>query len=157
MKNTLIKHQDYSEIEIQRQGKTLYCLIDNEDIDKIINHSWWATSKNYVYCKTKCKNIAIHRFLMNPPQNMQIDHINHNPLDNRKTNLRICTQIQNLKNRVFKNDKRIQIEKYESKKNKGITWYLSIFYNRQRHYIGKYKSYDEAFKFGSECLKNIEF
>jgi hypothetical protein len=40
----------------------------------------------------------MHRFIMDPPRSMVIDHINHNGLDNRKANLRVVTQQQNLWN-----------------------------------------------------------
>ena len=154
MKNTLFIYPDYAEIEIKNKDNVFYCKVDKEDIERIENHSWCIV-QGYAYCTIKNKNISMHRLLLNPPKNMQVDHINHNKLDNRKFNLKICTQLENLKNRRFCGDKRIQIKKYESKKDKGITWYLTIVYNRQRHYIGKYKSYDEAFIFGSQCLKNM--
>jgi len=41
----------------------------------------------------------IHRIIMNCPPDKQIDHINHNPLDNRRENLRICTRRENALNR----------------------------------------------------------
>jgi len=41
----------------------------------------------------------LHRVIMNCPHDKQIDHINHNPLDNRKENLRICTRRENALNR----------------------------------------------------------
>ncbi|MBB1274551.1 HNH endonuclease [Psychromonas sp. SR45-3] len=37
----------------------------------------------------------IHRLILMPPTNLQIDHINHNPLDNRIKNLRECSAKQN--------------------------------------------------------------
>ena len=43
-------------------------------------------------------NIKLHRYIMNCPEDMVVDHINHNTLDNRKENLRICTKKQNERN-----------------------------------------------------------
>ena len=40
---------------------------------------------------------------MNPPDGIDIDHINHDKCDNRKENLRFATRSQNLVNRRYKN------------------------------------------------------
>lgn len=40
----------------------------------------------------------LHRFLMKPPKDMVVDHINRNPLDNRRINLRVCTMEENNRN-----------------------------------------------------------
>ena len=45
------------------------------------------------------KTIYLHRVIMNPPDGMVVDHINGDGLDNRRQNLRICTQRDNVKNR----------------------------------------------------------
>ena len=44
---------------------------------------------------------------MNPPKNLEVDHINNDKLDNRVSNLRVITHRQNLLNRLhlFRNNK----------------------------------------------------
>jgi len=73
-------------------------LIDKEDLSKV-NHIYWLIN-NWGYCVGwhKTKSVSIHRLIMNCPENLVVDHINHNPLDNRKSNLRICTQLENMQN-----------------------------------------------------------
>lgn len=112
--------------------------IDNEDYSKIKDISWYEASNGYVCHKdTHKKVILLHRYIMNPPKNMVIDHINHNKKDNRKGNLRICTKQENAQNRL--------------KKPKGITKTYSnknIYYIVQLKgkYIGCFKDYEEALK-----------
>ena len=48
--------------------------------------------------RTKQGLIEMHRFIMNFPKGKYVDHINHNTLDNRKCNLRICNNGDNLRN-----------------------------------------------------------
>jgi hypothetical protein len=52
------------------------------------------------------KRIPMHRFLLNAPDDMEVDHINGNGLDNRRCNLRLATRSENLANRrLFRNNK----------------------------------------------------
>ena len=41
----------------------------------------------------------MHRRILNAPDGVQVDHINHNTLDNRRSNLRLCSLAQNQMNR----------------------------------------------------------
>lgn len=56
------------------------------------------------YAKTKVKgeSFIMHRLIMNAKKGDYIDHINHDGLDNRENNLRICTNRQNAPNSRIK-------------------------------------------------------
>lgn len=76
-------------------------LFDPEDFDLIRPHKWRLTQDGYLLTSDPANRqtgIYMHRLIMNAPQEMQIDHIDGNKLDNRKSNLRICTKRQNLCN-----------------------------------------------------------
>lgn len=79
-----------------------YTIIDVEDINKI---SKYKISKcgNYAYANINNKRVALHRIITNTIDELDkihnpIDHINGNCLDNRKSNLRICTMSDNMYN-----------------------------------------------------------
>lgn len=75
---------------------------DSDDYNFVKNHIWRVNKQNYVYTTIDGKNVFLHRFVMGLTKdisNSVIDHIHHNPLDNRKTQLRICTLQQNQYNR----------------------------------------------------------
>jgi len=74
--------------------------IDSEDVDRCKEHTWYL-SDGYITSRTAGK---LHRFLMNCPKKLKIDHKNLNTLDNRKFNLRICTTVQNNYNRPIRKD-----------------------------------------------------
>jgi hypothetical protein len=50
----------------------------------------------------KKKRTLIHRIITNAPDGMEVDHINHNTSDNRRSNLRICTKSQNVVNKLHR-------------------------------------------------------
>lgn len=104
------------------QGK--YALIDNEDFEKLNQFKWRACYQHGSWYAVreirKAKGIwttqKMHMFIMNTPKGMEIDHENHNGLDNQKTNLRICTHVQNLMNQRPQHRK-------TSSKHKGVYWH----------------------------------
>ena len=68
-------------------------LIDKEDLKKIIPNRIWLNSRNYPMIG---KGELLSRLLMDCPSEKVVDHINHNTLDNRRCNLRVVTQKQNM-------------------------------------------------------------
>ena len=87
-----------------------WALVDDEDYDRLNEHKWcavWMTSDSKFRGKRsspressgKRKSIYMHREITNAPKGMHVDHINGNPLDNRKENLRVCTNQEKQMNR----------------------------------------------------------
>lgn len=77
-------------------------LFDKEDYEKIRKLHWYKDKDGYLRGSIRGKLIFLHKFIMDCPEGMIVDHINRNPQDNRKQNLRICTPQQNVWNRKFK-------------------------------------------------------
>lgn len=77
-------------------------IFDKEDFEKVNKHCWNVDKDDYVFSSIKGGKILLHRLLINCPDGMVVDHINRNPLDNRKENLRICTLKENVWNRKFR-------------------------------------------------------
>ena len=98
--------------------------------------------------------IKMHREILRVPDEMFVDHINHNGLDNRKANLRSATRAQNTRNR-----RKDQKSNFHSK-YKGLTWYrrkkrwaVRIIVDGKSKFIGYFdneiddaKAYDTAAK-----------
>lgn len=78
------------------QNKEFY--FDLEDYDKIKNYYWYENDQGYTMTRINGKKIRMHRLILNPPDDLVVDHIFHNTLDNRKEFLRVCTKQQNIFN-----------------------------------------------------------
>jgi len=80
----------------------LFALVDAEDYERLSKHKWHVTGGRagyYAARKVNGRTMTMHREILNVPAGMVCDHKNHNTLDNRKCNLRICTPAQNAQNK----------------------------------------------------------
>lgn len=98
--------------------KNGFTFVDADDYDFLSHFSWHLTNgyvATGVYLGAYKKAEAyLHRILFNNP-NLNIDHKNGNRLDNRRNNLRLCTQQENTRNSKPRKNK-----KYS--KYKGVTY-----------------------------------
>lgn len=77
-------------------------IIDTEDIENIKQLYWKVhphSKHAYVEGWTNNTRVALHRVLMGVENGDVVDHINHDSTDNRKCNLRTCTQQDNCRNK----------------------------------------------------------
>ena len=86
-----------------RTKKKIYTLVDDSDYERLTKYNWYLTTSGYVrhhyWVGKRSDCIQMHRLLLSAPQGMQVDHINGNKLDNRRYNLRLCSNSQNGFNR----------------------------------------------------------
>lgn len=150
------------EIQLTKGKKTI---IDDEDYDIVSKYSWYAQNyahKGYTPCyhartDINRKKVLMHRLIMNPKPDQNIDHINGDGLDNRKRNLRIATVQQNGFNRKKDTGHKKDVC---SSKFKGVTkrknnrWETTIRIQGKYVYLGCYKTEVEAGRvYDSEAKK----
>jgi hypothetical protein len=88
---------------IIKSSNGIEIIVDDDKFEDLNRFKWWVNKSNYVlaYYGKKLngnqKNVFMHRYLTNCPDNLVVDHINANRLDNRLENLEIVTQAENLK------------------------------------------------------------
>ncbi len=150
--NKIVIHDDYAEIVItDRKGdEKARVKIDIDDIDKVKEYRW--SLDNHGYIVNGKMRFRLHRFIMNAPKGKVVDHINGDKLDNRKCNLRICIQADNMKNqKKRKNNKSgyTGVHWYKAK-NK---WQVYIKINYKRLHLGYYDDLEEAIKVRKEAEK----
>jgi hypothetical protein len=90
-----------STIEIPlTKGK--YAVIDKDDLELVMRLKWrYQSDRKYKsgYVTSGDGFTRLHSYIMNCPPGLRVDHINGNGLDNRRSNLRICTRLENSKNK----------------------------------------------------------
>lgn len=127
-------------------------LIDADDAERILAHRWFThkcSSGRYVSAVRhgdgdgERKIVRLHREIINAPDGIGVDHINGNPLDNRKSNLRLANQHENIANS--------RKRKGSSSKYKGVwpqpkskRWRANITVNYKRIHLGYFEVEEDA-------------
>ena len=125
-------------------------LVDDEDFEELNKYKWFALKDRSNYCAGrninndgKRRTIRMHTMILNPPVDMQCDHINGNGLDNRRCNLRVVTLRENMQNKQTK----------KTSKYPGVCWTTKIkrwraqIYHEGKHYhLGTFLTEEEAYE-----------
>lgn len=83
------------------------------DYERVVALQWSLHSGGYVQHASDSTVILLHRFITSPPSDKDVDHKNHDKLDNRRPNLRVVTRAENLQNLSCGNG---------SSKFRGVCW-----------------------------------
>ena len=103
-------------------------LISKTDMKWFSKHNFFLhKSSGYAVTKIKNKTVPLHKLILKVPKGFEIDHRNQNKLDNRRSNLRRATSIENKRNRSIS--------------SKNTTGYKGVCFNKKNKrymaYIGK--------------------
>lgn len=105
--NQIVDCGDYIEIILvdKKNSEVARAKIDREDYGKVRQYRWFLSERGYVRTKFTRNKITkrhrLHRVILGEREGFVTDHINRNPLDNRKENLRFVTSHQNSMNSVL--------------------------------------------------------
>lgn len=143
-----------------KDGIFIETIIEREDFKKIDEfkgtwYAWWEKNTNSYYVvgnsveNGKRITVRMHRFIMDAPKNMVVDHKNRNTLDNKRGNLRILTREQNQQN--------LKPQKSNFLGIRGVAWEersksykVTVKVDGKSKFIGRFKSLEEA----AESAKN---
>jgi hypothetical protein len=140
-------------------GHGKYAIVDADDYDRLAKYKWQLCSNGHTfyafrYSSTrggkKRQRVLMHHEIIDIPEGMVCDHINHNGLNNRKPNLRPATSSQNscnTRNRAQTTSRYRGV----SRKSRSNKWMAQIYANGRKIYLGAFddevdaaKAYDTA-------------
>lgn len=134
-------------------------IVDDEDYDILVQFKWClevTINSFYAIRNTSIdtptgrsqRSIRMHQQLLGtqgqPRPDVMVDHIDHNGLNNQRSNLRVTTQAENNRNRVGANsNSRTGVRGVHLDKESG-KYKVSVGYNYDRYYFGRYDTLEEA-------------
>ena len=125
-------------------------IVDAEDYEKVNKYKWLAkrSGKNSEYYARrnthidgKRKTLWMSRVVMDTPGAVQVDHINGNTLDNRKSNLRFCSHTENMRNRKLQKNNKLGIKGVYCDRNK---FKAQIGFNGKNITLGRFNVLGDA-------------
>lgn len=168
MKNEYEVRGEVTAIFLRHKGVLYEAIIDTADLPKAQQHpnTWFLSAKpeiNAYYVvgrfivDNKSYYIRLHRFLMDTPAGMEVDHINHNTLDNRTSlNLRNVTTLQNQQNRSgAQTDNKTSGIRGVSFHKKSQKWRAYLKINQKSIHLGFFDDINEAKKVVTEKRKEM--
>lgn len=134
----------------------LECIFDDQDRDLVESSNWRVAfngktlkrKPSGLFASLNGEHVMFHRMVMAPPPGMTVDHINGNPLDNRRANMRLATRSQNAMNRGPDADNSSGLKGVYrhngAKQSKTKPWIALIQSNRKRRHLGCFATAQEA-------------
>lgn len=134
-----------------------FAIVDADNYHELAKFKWFTESAHntfYAARKQNGKSIKMHRQITNAPDHLVVDHIDHNGLNNRKSNLRLCTFAENAKN--------INSFAPNTSAYKGVHWHKNlkkwaaqITSDKRSHHLGYFESQLTAAKAYDNAAKKL--
>lgn len=130
-------------MRVAESGKVHQFLYSEEDQELVKSRKWAVRPKGYAEAKFSGKTRKLHRLIMAAPPHLQVDHIDVDPFNNTRHNLRLCTNAENQRN--------TGLRKTNKSGFKGVYWHDSnnkwaakIRLDGKNRHLGSFASAEEA-------------
>ena len=123
-----------------KSGRTF--TVDTADLEQVKRHSWCFSKTGYLVANIDHRVMKLHRYLLQPDDGVIVDHINGDPSDNRRCNLRFCSDAENARNTSASKTSRsgiLGVRRVESGK-----YSARIMVNRKEIRLGLFDTLEEA-------------
>jgi hypothetical protein len=126
------------QIILQSKGENFICQYDPEDHELISQYTWNLHSQGYAVTTINGKRVLMHRLILGIIEHpdIEVDHIFHNKLDNRRSMIRICTRSENRRN----SRKLTGVSKFKGVYRDGKYWHTQIMRDQKVINLGRYNS-----------------
>lgn len=125
-----------------KQNTYTSALIDEELHPWLSQYTWVEGRNGYVSAYVEGKSAFLHRLIAQPPKGLVVDHRDNDPLNNTRSNLRVCTQAQNLVNRGVTKTNKLGVKGIRVRYLKdGTPRYTA---RSQRQYLGTFSTLSDA-------------
>lgn len=144
------------------QGYT-FALVDEEDCKNLSRFDWYlhkgayaarTRRKDDIGVEGNTRRIKMHRIIMGAKESQKIDHKNGDTLDNRRDNLRFCTNSQNAWNRGI-SKRNTSGFKGVSQNRRSKRWQSIIEIDGESRYLGTFDTKEEAYTVYVKVAKEI--
>ena len=130
-----------------------FAKVDPEDAERVLAMAPWQCTKTGYAIKILWKSrTLLHRFLMDAPDDMQVDHINGDKLDCRKANLRLATDLQNRHNTPPHRD---CVSGFKGVSFNGKRWRARIYAQGKQRALGYFDTLEEAARVYDAAAKEL--
>ena len=140
--------------------------ISKEDYELIKEYTWYINSKGYVATRMKKENeegvvytMFLHRLIMNIENKgnyheEEVEHIDRNPLNNKRSNLMIKKHSENMLNKSKYKNNTSGITGVNWNKNKQ-KWQVRVYKNSRVAYYEETTNFEEAVRLRLKAEKEI--
>ena len=125
-----------------------FTLVDDEDFEYLSQWKWHSHERGYPrrteYRNGKCfRYFRMSRVIMRVRPGEEVDHINRNPLDNRRKNLRVASTSQNQANRIILSNNTSGFKGVSWHKTSG-KWSAYIGFQGKQYHLGVFSDIKDA-------------
>ncbi len=133
-----------------------FALVDDDDYENLIRFKWSIIKlkrRSYARSVIVGKHYYMHRLIMDAPAGVEVDHVDHNGLNNSRSNLRFATRVQNIHNSRKRTDNKSgHVGVYWNKAHQ--KWNCQIGINGKRVFLGHSSDINEASEMYKKAAKN---